>query len=150
MVRTRACAASNHEAHPSRRAEFIIGRSFVPRAVTKTGQREIRFSREYRELANLASFLVSDSAGYINGEMVVQDCGAHLRSSGAEDLLAWTVRSGRSSGWRARKTGREGRTEGEAGPGRCFRGDRNCLPNQTLPGYPSVVTMRCRAIFQSQ
>ncbi|MGZ5872248.1 MAG: SDR family oxidoreductase [Bradyrhizobium sp.] len=44
----------------------------------------------YGELADLASFLVSDSAGYINGEMVVQDGGAHLRSSGAEDLLAWT------------------------------------------------------------
>jgi NAD(P)-dependent dehydrogenase (short-subunit alcohol dehydrogenase family) len=42
------------------------------------------------ELADLASFLISDSAGYINGEMVVQDGGAHLRSSGAEDLLAWT------------------------------------------------------------
>jgi NAD(P)-dependent dehydrogenase (short-subunit alcohol dehydrogenase family) len=45
---------------------------------------------EHRELADLASFLVSDSAGYINGEMVVQDGGAHLRSSGAEDLLGWT------------------------------------------------------------
>jgi NAD(P)-dependent dehydrogenase (short-subunit alcohol dehydrogenase family) len=45
---------------------------------------------EQSELANLASFLVSDSAGYINGEMVVQDGGAHLRSSGAEDLLQWT------------------------------------------------------------
>jgi NAD(P)-dependent dehydrogenase (short-subunit alcohol dehydrogenase family) len=45
---------------------------------------------EHRELADLASFLVSDSAGYINGEMVVQDGGAHLRSSGAEDLLQWT------------------------------------------------------------
>jgi NAD(P)-dependent dehydrogenase (short-subunit alcohol dehydrogenase family) len=44
----------------------------------------------YRELADLASFLISDSAGYINGEMVVQDGGAHLRSSGAEDLLQWT------------------------------------------------------------
>jgi len=33
------------------------------------------------------SFLISDSAGYINGEMVVQDGGSHLRSSGAEDLL---------------------------------------------------------------
>ncbi|RZN29418.1 SDR family oxidoreductase [Bradyrhizobium sp. Leo121] len=42
------------------------------------------------ELANLASFLISDQAGYINGEMVVQDGGAHLRSSGAEDLLHWT------------------------------------------------------------
>jgi NAD(P)-dependent dehydrogenase (short-subunit alcohol dehydrogenase family) len=45
---------------------------------------------EHRELADLASFLVSDSAAYINGEMVVQDGGAHLRSSGAEDLLQWT------------------------------------------------------------
>jgi NAD(P)-dependent dehydrogenase (short-subunit alcohol dehydrogenase family) len=45
---------------------------------------------EHSELANLASFLISDQAGYINGEMVVQDGGAHLRSSGAEDLLQWT------------------------------------------------------------
>jgi NAD(P)-dependent dehydrogenase (short-subunit alcohol dehydrogenase family) len=47
-------------------------------------------SGEHRELADLASFLISDGAGYINGEMVVQDGGAHLRSSGAEDLLQWT------------------------------------------------------------
>jgi len=45
---------------------------------------------EHSELANLASFLISDAAAYINGEMVVQDGGAHLRSSGAEDLLQWT------------------------------------------------------------
>ncbi len=45
---------------------------------------------EHSELANLASFLISDSAGYINGEMVVQDGGAHLRGSGAEDLLQWS------------------------------------------------------------
>src|SRR5215475_14337203 len=45
---------------------------------------------EHRELADLASFLVCDAAGYINGEMVAQDGGAHLRSSGAEDLLQWT------------------------------------------------------------
>ena len=45
---------------------------------------------EHRELADLASFLISDSCGYINGEMVVQDGGGHLRSSGAEDLLQWT------------------------------------------------------------
>ena len=45
---------------------------------------------EHSELANLASFLISDQGGYINGEMVVQDGGAHLRSSGAEDLLQWT------------------------------------------------------------
>jgi NAD(P)-dependent dehydrogenase (short-subunit alcohol dehydrogenase family) len=47
-------------------------------------------SGEHSELADLASFLISDRAGYINGEMVVQDGGAHLRSSGAEDLLQWT------------------------------------------------------------
>ncbi len=45
---------------------------------------------EHSELANLASFLISDQAGYINGEMVVQDGGSHLRGSGAEDLLRWT------------------------------------------------------------
>jgi NAD(P)-dependent dehydrogenase (short-subunit alcohol dehydrogenase family) len=45
---------------------------------------------EHSELANLASFLISDHAAYINGEMVVQDGGSHLRSSGAEDLLQWT------------------------------------------------------------
>lgn len=45
---------------------------------------------EHRELADLASFLISDAASYINGEMVVQDGGAHLRSSSAEDLLQWS------------------------------------------------------------
>ena len=44
---------------------------------------------ETSELADLASFLISDAGAYINGEMVVQDGGAHLRSSGAEDLLQW-------------------------------------------------------------
>jgi len=56
---------------------------------------------EHGELANLASFLISDSAGYINGEMVVQDGGAHLRSSGAEDLLQWT-----DAQWEAQRTAR--------------------------------------------
>ena len=45
---------------------------------------------EHGELADLASYLVSDRAGFINGEMVVQDGGSHLRSSGAEALLQWT------------------------------------------------------------
>jgi NAD(P)-dependent dehydrogenase (short-subunit alcohol dehydrogenase family) len=44
---------------------------------------------EHLELANLASFLVSDHASYINGEMVTIDGGSHLRTSGAEDLLGW-------------------------------------------------------------
>ena len=59
---------------------------------------------EHSELANLASFLISDQAGYINGEMVVQDGGSHLRSSGAEDLLQWT-----EAQWQKQ---REGRTRG--------------------------------------
>jgi len=42
------------------------------------------------ELATLAAFLVSDSAAYINGEMIAIDGGQHLRTSGAEDLLQWT------------------------------------------------------------
>jgi NAD(P)-dependent dehydrogenase (short-subunit alcohol dehydrogenase family) len=42
---------------------------------------------EHIELANLAAYLVSDHAAYINGEMVAIDGGAHLRTSGAEDLL---------------------------------------------------------------
>ncbi len=41
------------------------------------------------ELADLAAYLVSPQAGYINGEMVAIDGAAHLRSSGAEDLLQW-------------------------------------------------------------
>lgn len=56
---------------------------------------------EHSELANLASFLISDGAGYINGEMVVQDGGAHLRSSGAEDLLQWT-----DAQWEQQRTAR--------------------------------------------
>jgi NAD(P)-dependent dehydrogenase (short-subunit alcohol dehydrogenase family) len=56
---------------------------------------------EHQELADLASFLISDSAGYINGEMVVQDGGAHLRSSGAEDLLQWTEEQ-----WEKQRAGR--------------------------------------------
>lgn len=56
---------------------------------------------EHSELANLASFLISDQAGYINGEMVVQDGGAHLRSSGAEDLLQWS-----DAQWQAQRAAR--------------------------------------------
>jgi len=56
---------------------------------------------EHGELADLASFLISDRAGYINGEMVVQDGGSHLRSSGAEDLLQWT-----DAQWQKQRTAR--------------------------------------------
>src|ERR1043165_6830424 len=58
---------------------------------------------EHGELANLASFLISDQAGYINGEMVVQDGGAHLRGSGAEDLLQWT-----EAQWEKQRAARKG------------------------------------------
>src|SRR5690606_8270692 len=44
---------------------------------------------DHAELADLASYLVSDRAGYINGEMVSIDGGMHLRTSGAEDLRDW-------------------------------------------------------------
>jgi NAD(P)-dependent dehydrogenase (short-subunit alcohol dehydrogenase family) len=56
---------------------------------------------EHGELANLASFLISDQAGYISGEMVVQDGGMHLRGSGAEDLLQWT-----EAQWEQQRTAR--------------------------------------------
>ena len=42
------------------------------------------------ELTELAAFLVSDHAAYINGETIAIDGGAHLRTSGAEDLLGWS------------------------------------------------------------
>lgn len=42
------------------------------------------------ELADLACFLVSDEAGYINGEMIAIDGGEHYRTSGAEDMLGWS------------------------------------------------------------
>jgi NAD(P)-dependent dehydrogenase (short-subunit alcohol dehydrogenase family) len=56
---------------------------------------------EHSELADLASFLISDGAGYINGEMVVQDGGGHLRGSGAEDLLQWS-----EAQWQRQRTAR--------------------------------------------
>ena len=42
------------------------------------------------ELADLASYLVSNAAGYMTGEMVVLDGGLHLRTSGVDDLLQWS------------------------------------------------------------
>jgi NAD(P)-dependent dehydrogenase (short-subunit alcohol dehydrogenase family) len=45
---------------------------------------------EHAELADLASYLVSDHAAYVNGEMITIDGGMHLRTSGAEDLLGWS------------------------------------------------------------
>lgn len=42
------------------------------------------------ELTNLAAYLLSAEAGYINGESIAIDGGAHLRTSGAEDLFDWS------------------------------------------------------------
>ncbi len=85
------CRRVGTEGHPHRR-DRRRGRSRPPGASgqlrpegrDETWSRAIRLGRtgEHSELADLASFLVSDRAGYINGEMVVIDGGAHLRSSG--------------------------------------------------------------------
>ena len=92
---------------------------------------------EHRELADLASFLISDAAGYINGEMVVQDGGAHLRGSGAEDLLQWTDAQWEKQRARARRpAGMMSRAcASSAG---CARRVVDCLPKKTFPGYPSA------------
>jgi NAD(P)-dependent dehydrogenase (short-subunit alcohol dehydrogenase family) len=45
---------------------------------------------QHEELTQLAAYLVSREAGYVNGETVAIDGGAHLRTSGAEDLFDWT------------------------------------------------------------
>jgi NAD(P)-dependent dehydrogenase (short-subunit alcohol dehydrogenase family) len=47
-------------------------------------------SGEHDELANLASYVVSDAAAYMTGEMIVLDGGLHLKTSGADDLIGWT------------------------------------------------------------
>ena len=50
------------------------------------------------ELANLAAYLIADEAGYMSGETVAIDGAAHLRTSGAEDLLEWSEED-----WRAHR-----------------------------------------------
>jgi NAD(P)-dependent dehydrogenase (short-subunit alcohol dehydrogenase family) len=81
---------------------------------------------EHRELADLASFLISDSAGYINGEMVVLDGGAHLRSSSAEDLLQWT-----DAQWDKQPS--MARQEREASPRRAGKGPVTAFPKRLFP-----------------
>jgi len=73
-------AGANRQLNPGERADAAARAPLNP--LGRVGQPQ--------ELADLASFLVSDHAGYINGEMVAIDGGAHLRSSGAEDLLQWS------------------------------------------------------------
>jgi NAD(P)-dependent dehydrogenase (short-subunit alcohol dehydrogenase family) len=72
-------AGSNRQLNPGDRAETAARAPLNPTG--RVGQP--------LELANLAAYLVSPQAGYINGEMVAIDGGAHLRTSGAEDLLSW-------------------------------------------------------------
>ena len=72
-------AGSNRQLNPGDRAEAVARAPLNPTG--RVGQPA--------ELANLAAYLVSPQAGYINGEMVAIDGGAHLRTSGAEDLLQW-------------------------------------------------------------
>ncbi len=72
-------AGSNRQLNPGERADTAARAPLNPSG--RVGQPA--------ELANLAAYLVSPQAGYINGEMVAIDGGAHLRSSGAEDLLQW-------------------------------------------------------------
>ena len=82
-------AAASHQLRPEGRDEGWAARNPLGRA------------GEHRELADLASFLISDGGAYINGEMVVVDGGSHLRSSGAEDLLQWT-----DAQWQAQRAAR--------------------------------------------
>jgi NAD(P)-dependent dehydrogenase (short-subunit alcohol dehydrogenase family) len=75
------------------------GRSGSPTAVP------LGRAGDHAELANLASYLVSDAAAYMTGEMVVLDGGLHLKTSGADDLLSWTDEQ-----WEAHRSARGGRT----------------------------------------
>jgi NAD(P)-dependent dehydrogenase (short-subunit alcohol dehydrogenase family) len=72
-------AGSNRQLNPGERAQAAARAPHNPSG--RVGQPP--------ELANLAAYLVSPQASYINGEMVAIDGGAHLRTSGAEDLLQW-------------------------------------------------------------
>ncbi len=65
-----------------------------PQGTTKPLGDEIPVGRagDHTELANLASFLVSDHAGYINGATIVIDGGRQFLSDGGSstaDLLKW-------------------------------------------------------------
>lgn len=70
-----------------------------------TSRNPLRRVGRHTELADLASFLVSDRAAYINGESVTIDGGMHLRTSGADELLGWS-----DSEWQAQRSARGGRS----------------------------------------
>jgi hypothetical protein len=101
-------------------------------------EKSARPCRRTSRACRSGEFPDSDSAGYINGEMVVQDGGAHLRSSGAEDLLQWT-----DAQWEKQRTARpKGGTRMRAGRRvtnfRFLPEVADCLPKKAFPGYPSV------------
>ena len=86
------------------------------------------------------------SAGYINGEMVVQDGGAHLRSSGAEDLLQWT-----DAQWERQRGARAKGSSVTHAALRCTMPlCRNCLPKKRFPAIHRPRDAAHRAIFRSQ
>lgn len=82
---------SNRQLNPGERGDSAVRAPLNP--LGRVGQAD--------ELANLAAYLVSDQAAYVNGEMVTIDGGAHLRSSGADDLLNWSPAQ-----WEAHRTAR--------------------------------------------
>jgi NAD(P)-dependent dehydrogenase (short-subunit alcohol dehydrogenase family) len=85
-------AGATRQLMPASRA---TGRSEAPRnPMGRTGRPE--------ELTGLAAFLLSPEAHYINGESIAIDGGAHLRTSGAEDLCEWS-----DAEWEAHRSKRD-------------------------------------------
>ncbi|HMN79780.1 MAG TPA: SDR family oxidoreductase [Burkholderiaceae bacterium] len=83
---------------PATAQQLMHGRG----GVSAAGRNPLGRVGEHIELANLAAYLLSDEAGYVNGETIAIDGGAHLRTSGAEDLLDWT-----DEDWAARRAARQ-------------------------------------------
>ncbi len=54
----------------------------VREALNPTKRNPLKRVGEHRELANLASYLVSDYSGYVNGEVVVIDGGEWIKGAG--------------------------------------------------------------------
>jgi len=57
---------------------------------------------EHDEFANACAFLLSDAAGYINGDMLTIDGGRGLKGMDVDDLFAWSDEK-----WDALKAGRK-------------------------------------------
>ena len=57
---------------------------------------------EHDEFADACAFLVSDAAGYINGDMITIDGGRGLKGMDVDDLFAWNEEK-----WDALKAGRK-------------------------------------------